>query len=1155
MTKTQWWKPKSAWRKGHFLVGVLTLGSLVGCSSAELSPPEETVGENSSALITTITPNSGLRRVLVLSIDGMHAADLYKWVTNNPRSNIARLYQKGVDYPNATTTTPSGGLPGILALATGGTPRTTGVYHEDSYDRTLYPPGSTCTGSTGTEVVYDESVVQDPGALFSPIEESYLPQTLNLQGACVPVYPHEFLRAPTVFEVVQGSGRRTAWADNHASYEILSGPTGEGLSELYAPEVGSKALLGGVANSVDLAATAASCNSTNSVGGGDFRYSTCYPAAQAYDDVKVQALINKIDGFSADGSRLSAVPTLLGMSFAAVEVAQKLPTGGYVDALATPSPLLLQAFQHVDFSIGRILTELNTQHYIEKTLVILTAKHAQAPMDATLLRTEVAPVGSEVVNPLPFVQIADPNVDAVFASFTNPNSSRSPATSGHVQTNGDVGLVWLQDQNNVNVSNVVQMLSDPLIGEAMGATVRPQGSIFSASIASGAELSETFGDPQSSDPLAAARAPNVFVQPDLGVVYTSDLDRKADHGGGSSDDINVPLIISNSGVVKHVTIYDPVSTTQVAKTILKALTLDGTKLKAANLEETEVLPGIKWGQGRYQAGSVIPAVDFDDATSVEIAGTKPLFIGNFDSGSSVCFDEVFLTGVTAIRATVASENGNGTFSIRLDSPTGPQIGSYAVAATGGWTEWQSISSPIAPTTGLHTLCFHGDTSTGIGNLLNFYLVGTCVPECTGATCGTDGCGGSCGTCDFNFVCDNPFAQCVTPPIKYSLTDPALTTLIPAPAYDTQSGTSLGAGNSSVVSFDSNDYACYYGVDMTGVQSIVATFASATSGGTFSFRIDSPTGTPIGSYTVQSTGGATNWATKRIAITTPIVGSHALCVRGDSGSGIASLQSFEISDTAVVPRGTVGNTSAAVPPDFQSGTANDPGGFIGNFDANDYVCYENVDLTGVNSLKVAMATSTGGGGVVSVRVGSQTGTQIGSFTTPNNTGGWTTFVNFTVGITPNTGLKTLCFYGVSGLGIGNIQSFTLLASAAADFSVGKTIAAAPPDSQVGVTSSGGIIGNFDATDWFCHDSVDLTDVKAIVASAASGNGTGTFTVRLGSSTGTQIASFTATNTGGYSTYGSYRIAISDTPSTQTVCIVGATGTGIANFQNLYLSPVP
>ncbi|HET9959301.1 MAG TPA: carbohydrate-binding protein, partial [Polyangiaceae bacterium] len=1118
--------------KTSYLWILAALGSLMGCGSGQELSNREDTGELTNALVTSVSPSPGLRRVLVLSIDGMHAVDLYKWVTNNPRSNIARLYQHGVDYPNATTTTPSGGLPGMLALATGGTPRTTGVYHEDSYDRTLYPPGSNCVGGVGTEVVYDASVAQDSTLLMSAIEPTNLPLRVNSQGACVPVYPHEFLRASTVFEAVQGSGRRTSWTDNHAAYEILKGPSGNGLSEFFPLEVGSLVVNGGTVNGVNLSNSSLLCNATNSIT-TVLDYTNCLPAAQAYDDVKVQSLINKIDGFTADGARQAAVPTLLGMNFVAVEVAQKLPMGGYVDAIGNPSSLLLKAFQRVDLSIGRILTELNTKHLIEKTLVVLTAKHGQAPIDKDLLWTEVSGPGGipGVINPLALVQTADPNVDSVFASFVNPNNGRSPAVNGHVQTGGDVGLVWLQDQNNVNVSNVVQVLSDPLNGEAMGATERPQGSIFSANIASGTELSETYGDPQSSDALAAARAPNVLVQPNAGVVYSSGP-FIADHGGGAIEDINVPLLVSNTAIARHLSIYEPVSTTQVAPTILKALALNGVKLTAAIKEQTNTLPGISWGAGQYQAGSTIKAVDYDSQTNTQTDGTAPPFVSYFDSGSSICFDDVSLDNVVAIQATLASENANGTFSIRINGPNGTQIGSYAVQPTGGWTNWSTVTIPITATTGTHTLCFRGESSSGIANLLSFYLVGTCIPECTGAACGSDGCGGTCGACAFNFICDDPYAQCVVPPTRYSLVDPALPYVIPAPAYDVQTGTTPG-GDGSVGAFDANDYLCYYGVDLTSVVSLVTSFGAANAGGVFSIRIDSPTGTQIGSYTVPSTGGATNWVSKRVALTTPVAGVHAVCIRGQSGTSIARFRSFELSSLPVLPKGTVGSTVSAVPPDLQQGTTIEAPGHVANFDANDYFCYDDIDLTGVNSISVNVASSNGGG-AVSVRVGSPTGTQIGSFTMPN-TGGWTNWVDMNVGISSSPGMKTLCFFGVSGNGIGNLRTFTLSATpVTAHYALGSTFPAAPPDQLQGVTSSGGIISNFDGSDWFCYQQVDLTGVKAVVLRAGSANNGGQISVRIGIPAGLQIGSYTAWNTGGWSNWQDYRIGISSTATTDTLC---------------------
>jgi len=99
-----------------------------------------------------------VRQVLLLSVDGMHEVDLAKWVEAHPSSALARLRRSAVTYSDARATTPSDSFPGLLALVTGGTPRSTGVYYDDSYDRTLYPPGSNCSGSPGSEIVYDESL-------------------------------------------------------------------------------------------------------------------------------------------------------------------------------------------------------------------------------------------------------------------------------------------------------------------------------------------------------------------------------------------------------------------------------------------------------------------------------------------------------------------------------------------------------------------------------------------------------------------------------------------------------------------------------------------------------------------------------------------------------------------------------------------------------------------------------------------------------------------------------------------------------------------------------------------------------------------------------------------------------------------------------------
>ena len=102
--------------------------------------------------------------VLLLSIDGLHAQDVARYVRRNPHSALAHLTHMGLTYTNASTSTPSDSFPGLLAMVTGGSPRSTGVFYDDSYDRNLSAPGSNCA-TKGTEVVYDESIDLNPAAL------------------------------------------------------------------------------------------------------------------------------------------------------------------------------------------------------------------------------------------------------------------------------------------------------------------------------------------------------------------------------------------------------------------------------------------------------------------------------------------------------------------------------------------------------------------------------------------------------------------------------------------------------------------------------------------------------------------------------------------------------------------------------------------------------------------------------------------------------------------------------------------------------------------------------------------------------------------------------------------------------------------------------
>jgi hypothetical protein len=88
----------------------------------------------------------------------------------------------------------------------------------------------------------------------------------------------------------------------------------------------------------------------------------------------------------------------------------------------------------------------------------------------------------------------------------------------------------------------------------------------------------------------------------------------------------------------------------------------------------------------------------------------------------------------------------------------------------------------------------------------------------------------------------------------------------------------------VTSINNGDFIKVKGVDFgSGASSFDARVASATSGGNIQLRLDSQTGTLIGTVAVTGTGGAQTWATKSCQIT-GASGTHDLFLVFTGGSG-------------------------------------------------------------------------------------------------------------------------------------------------------------------------------------------------------------------------------------------------------------------------------
>ena len=186
------------------------------------------------------------KHVLLISVDGLHQKDVDNYVKTHRGTNIERLMRHGVSYTNASTSTPSDSFPGLTALVTGASPKATGVYYDDSYDRKLSPVGDFQCATIGAETMYAENLdfsydVVLGGSTRLDAGGGIDPKLLPLSGAngCTPVYPHQFLRVNTIFNVAAAHDLYTAWSDKHPAYELVRGPANTGAEELYTPEINS----------------------------------------------------------------------------------------------------------------------------------------------------------------------------------------------------------------------------------------------------------------------------------------------------------------------------------------------------------------------------------------------------------------------------------------------------------------------------------------------------------------------------------------------------------------------------------------------------------------------------------------------------------------------------------------------------------------------------------------------------------------------------------------------------------------------------------------------------------------------------------------------------------------------------------------------------
>jgi hypothetical protein len=535
-----------------------------------------------------------IKQVLLISVDGMHAVDFTNCAKGISTVNngepycpaLAALGKTGVNYVAASTSKPSDSFPGLTAIVTGGSPALTGVYYDVAYARNFDASEKTtgngvaagpCTAfgtPTGTTTEYEEGIDIDqtklnggaPGASLidgglNSIDTKRLIRDPN--NGCSPVYPWNFVRTNSIFSVIHKAGGFTAWSDKHPAYSSVSSGLGPiALDDFYSPEINSSV----VAIPGLKTLTGISCSTIPDPASDVSSWTNSFQNIQCYDQLKVNAVLNWIDGKDHLGKSSTKVPNIFGMNFQVVSVGQKLveasnnTTGGYVDAIGTPSAALLSEFKFVDGAIAAFVDELKDKGLYDSTLIVITAKHGQSPIDPS----RYVPQKKNGTTPATLLSVAGYLPDS--ESTTNPN--------GIGPTEDDVSLLWLKHSSDTDAA--VKILE-----ENASATGIALGQIFH-----GPALSINYNDP-TVDP----RTPDIIVTPNVGVVYTGSTAKLSEHGGFGHDDTNVILLLSNPSF-RAKTVRADVGTVQVAPTILKALGINPWELYAVRAEGTSVLPGL-----------------------------------------------------------------------------------------------------------------------------------------------------------------------------------------------------------------------------------------------------------------------------------------------------------------------------------------------------------------------------------------------------------------------------------------------------------------------------------------------------------------------------------------------------------------------------------
>jgi arylsulfatase A-like enzyme len=201
--------------------------------------------------------------------------------------------------------------------------------------------------------------------------------------------------------------------------------------------------------------------------------------------------------------------------------------------------------------LGEFEQELVKKNLAASTLIIVSAKHGQSPID----KNERVAIS-----------------DSPYA--------KAPGFGTHgFEICDDTALVWLSPE--------LQQATDKATGKSYYAEAKDYILAHRTELHIAQLLDRTSLTPLYGDPFKSSRVPDFIALTDHGVICTGGS-KLSEHGGFSDDDRNVALMLS-APQLKPEYVEALTYTTQIAPTILHALGLNPNKLEGVQKEGTPIL--------------------------------------------------------------------------------------------------------------------------------------------------------------------------------------------------------------------------------------------------------------------------------------------------------------------------------------------------------------------------------------------------------------------------------------------------------------------------------------------------------------------------------------------------------------------------------------